>query len=164
MERPTFWRIIQSAKDDSKGDPNRQVALLTERLTVLPPEEIISFNTVLWDLMRESYTNDLWAAAYILNGGCSDDCFDYFRAWLIAQGEQIYTNALKDPESLAGVADFEEVELEDMLGVAWNAYKDRTGSKLPPRPVADPWHLQGEAWDEDTVEEKYPNLAALVPY
>ena len=27
MERPTFRRMIQSAKDDSNGDPDRQVAL-----------------------------------------------------------------------------------------------------------------------------------------
>jgi hypothetical protein len=28
----------------------------------------------------------MWVAAYLMNGGCSDDGFDYFRGWLIAQG------------------------------------------------------------------------------
>ncbi|MFL6076856.1 MAG: DUF4240 domain-containing protein [Mycobacteriales bacterium] len=35
--------------------------------------------------MAESYQGDLWGAAYLINGGASDDGFDYFRGWLIAR-------------------------------------------------------------------------------
>jgi hypothetical protein len=31
---------------------------------------------------------DQWGAAYLANGGCSDDGFDYFRGWLIGQGRK----------------------------------------------------------------------------
>jgi hypothetical protein len=55
-----------------------------------PAEEIVAAQQVLWDLMAESYTNPLWAAAYVINGGCSDDGFDYFRGWLIAQGREVF--------------------------------------------------------------------------
>ena len=49
------------------------------------------------------YTWDLWGVAYILKGGCSDDGFEYFRAWLIARGRDFVAQALADPEGL-GVA------------------------------------------------------------
>jgi hypothetical protein len=38
--------------------------------------------------------------AYQLNGGCSDDCFVYFRCWLLAQGRASWEAALGDPDSL----------------------------------------------------------------
>ena len=39
--------------------------------------------------MDDSYRWDLWGAAYLANGGCSDDGFDYFRGWLIGQGRKV---------------------------------------------------------------------------
>ncbi len=43
--------------------------------------------------------------AYQLNGGCSDDCFVYFRfvyfrCWLLAQGRATWEAALCDPDSV----------------------------------------------------------------
>ncbi|EKC76209.1 hypothetical protein LEA_04821 [human gut metagenome] len=35
--------------------------------------------------------------------GCSDDGFIDFRAWLIAQGKEVYMNALRDPDTLADI-------------------------------------------------------------
>jgi hypothetical protein len=51
--------------------------------------------------MAESYRWDLWGAAYLINGGCSDDGFDYFRGWLLSQGRAIWQATLADPDSLA---------------------------------------------------------------
>jgi hypothetical protein len=48
---------------------------------------------------------DQWGAAYLANGGCSDDGFDYFRGWLIGQGRKVYETVLADPDSLAAHAD-----------------------------------------------------------
>ena len=42
------------------------------------PEEIVAFQRVLDELMDESYRADLWGAAYVINGGCSDDGFEDF--------------------------------------------------------------------------------------
>ncbi|MFE5591185.1 DUF4240 domain-containing protein [Streptomyces sp. NPDC056549] len=33
-------------------------------------------------------------AAYMVNGGCCDDGFDYFRGWLIAQGRNVFERAV----------------------------------------------------------------------
>ena len=46
------------------------------------------------------YRRDLWAAAYLIGGGCSDDSFIDFRAGLIAQGHDWYHKAAA-PDSLA---------------------------------------------------------------
>lgn len=43
----------------------------------------------------------MWAAAYLIGGGCSDDSFIDFRAGLIAQGRDWYHTVLASPDSLA---------------------------------------------------------------
>ncbi|MFH9352577.1 DUF4240 domain-containing protein [Kitasatospora sp. NPDC017646] len=44
---------------------------------------------------------DVWAAAHLIGGGCSDDSFVGFRAGLIAFGRDWYERAADAPESLA---------------------------------------------------------------
>src|SRR5262245_42549561 len=101
MDRSAFWQLIEVSRQEAAGNCMRQGSLLTDRLSRLPPDEIIEFQRLLVEFMDLSYTNDLWAAAYIINGGCSNDCFDYFRAWLIGQGESVFNNAMTDAETLA---------------------------------------------------------------
>lgn len=52
----------------------------------------------------------LWDAATVMKNGCRDECFLYFRAWLIAQGKETYLEALRDPDSLARFLVPEETE------------------------------------------------------
>jgi Protein of unknown function (DUF4240) len=47
------------------------------------------------------YEWDVWAAAYLIGGGCSDDSFIDFRAGLIAQGRDWYQKAADSPDNLA---------------------------------------------------------------
>lgn len=161
MNLQTFWQHIETAKRASEGNPERQVELLSQALAALPADELLAFASVFDGLMRRSCTHELWAAAYIINGGCSDDCFDYFRAWLVAQGEAVFEAALHDPESLADLAGAEEgaVELEDMLYVAADVYENKTGHELPGH-SGTPRQLTGVAWNDDNVMELYPRLAA----
>ncbi len=123
-------------------------------------DEIIEFDRLLCQLLNESYTWELWGAAYIINDGCSDDGFDYFRAWLISQGREVFENANKNPDSLAGIEDLEEnVEFEELLYAANRAYEKVTGEEMTLIPNSLP--LLDEGWDfDDTVEMKkrYPRL------
>ena len=161
MDRATFWGMIDEARQASRGDPEEQVLLLTDALAALPEAEIVEFQRILDQLMDESYAWELWAAAYIIRGGCSDDCFDYFRGWLIAQGETVFQNALRDPESLADVAMLDDVWLEGMLYVAHDAYERKAGREMPwVESVSWPREPAGDEWDEATVDAKYPRLAA----
>src|SRR5215203_4472870 len=100
MDHLQFWRLIEAARAESGGDCRRQVILLTEILTELPEQDIVRFEQILGEHMAFSHNWDLWAAAFIINGGCSDDCFDYFRGWLIGQGAAVFYSAFRDPESL----------------------------------------------------------------
>ena len=159
MDKATFWHMIESAKVESNGDCDQQARLIEQQLAKLLPEEIQSFHQIFWQQMRLSYDNDLWAAAYIINGGCSDDGFDYFRGWLIAQGEAALRSALQDPDTLSAYvsregADSYSYECEDMLGVAWRAYKGSTSQQMPSgEPI--PYKITGESWEEDELPEKY---------
>ena len=64
--------------------------------------------------------DSLWAVAYIVLGGCSDDGFDYFRFWLIAQGRKVFYNALENADTLCDVFS----ELEDPEGDDYPAQED----------------------------------------
>lgn len=103
MDIPTFWRLIETTQVAGDEDIKQQTRLLIQELVELVPEEIIQFDMLLHKFHTQVYTNDLWAAANILMGGCSSDGFDYFRGWLLAQGEAIFHAALHNPESLADV-------------------------------------------------------------
>jgi Protein of unknown function (DUF4240) len=50
---------------------------------------------------REAYSWDLWGAAYVVNGGGSDDGFEYFCCWLVSRGREVYESALADSDGLA---------------------------------------------------------------
>ena len=63
----------------------RAVAELATR----DPEEIVAWGRHLDKVMAASGKEDLWAAAYLINGGCSDEGFDHFRGWLIAHGRDV---------------------------------------------------------------------------
>jgi hypothetical protein len=126
-------------------------------------------------LQDASYRWDLWAAGYLINGGCSDDGFDYFRGWLITQGRQIWEAAIADPDSLADVAlDADascEAMAEDMLGAAMVAYGVVTGDEdayweALPIPsdggnIGEPAGDEFDFEDADAMHSRLPRLAAL---
>jgi len=49
-----------------------------ENLAGLSPDEIAGAAQTFWDLMADSYREYLWGASYLINGGASDDGFEYF--------------------------------------------------------------------------------------
>jgi hypothetical protein len=103
MTRDQFWTIIEAALAKGRNDLAKRYRSLVEQLTDLPSPEIIDFDGIVDELLIESYRWDLWAAARILNGGCSKDEFQDFRRWLITCGYGVYTAALSNPDSLADV-------------------------------------------------------------
>src|SRR5215203_1393431 len=100
MNSKQFWALIDASCRETRHGCAEQAEWLVSQLTRLPAQEIEDFHARLKEAMSEAYTWDLWGAAYIINGGCSDDCFDYFRGWLIGQGAAVFYSAFRDPESL----------------------------------------------------------------
>lgn len=173
MDKDGFWHLIDRALEQS-GDDTEAVAMrATDLLAAMPPEEIIAAHQLLWDQLAASYTAPLWAAAYLINGGCSDDLFDYFRGWLITQGRDTFEQALADPEFLAdhplvqaAAAESEDIECELALNIAYDAYQRTTGKQLPQNACHISYPaLGGEFWfdfeDSDRLAHKLPRLAAL---
>ena len=167
MDPLQFWQLIERSKAESEGDCDRQADALTRLLLALPATAIVAFDRLFDKYADQAYRNDLWAAAYIINGGCSDDGFEYFRRWLIGQGEAVYTAALRDPESLLSVVKPQiegnpfllGYECEPLGYVADQAYEQKTGSVMPrhPRPELE---LIGDDWDDEDLPAMLPKLWA----
>jgi Protein of unknown function (DUF4240) len=115
-------------------------------------------------LDRRAYTWELWGAAYVIEDGCSDDCFRDFRAYLISLGRDPYEAALKSPDSLAPlVEDAETGDWENADDVAPEAYEDVTGEDIPSGDSDLSGRPRGEEWDDeqqDALVQRYPVLAA----
>jgi hypothetical protein len=159
MTLEEFWSVIEDARKGS-SDEVEVSERVQESLQKLTAEAVKDFEEHRCRLMEKSYTWEIWGAAYVINGGCSDDGFDYFRGWLFTQGRPVFDLALEDPDSLADVED-DEVECEDFLYVSYNAYKSLTGEEIDGGVIQLP--DLGEGWDFDDEEEmrkRYPKLWA----
>ncbi len=73
-----------------------------------------------------------YCAGYILNGGCSDDSFEYFRCWLIAHGKEHFYTAMENPDTLVVfyTPDVDDYHFEDFMYVASDAFEKKTGKDI----------------------------------
>jgi hypothetical protein len=173
MDTDGFWQLIDRAREESRDDAKVVAMRTTDLLAEMPPEEIIAAQQLLWDQLAISYTAPLWAAAYMINGGCSDDGFEYFRGWLVTQGREVFERTLADPDTLAehpqvraAAVEREEFECERTLGIAYDAYQRATGEPMPQNAWTISYPaLGGDFWfdfeDSDRLARKLPRLAAL---
>ena len=128
MTREEFWKLVDQVKGTKKPE-----AALPKLLRKLTPAELVSYQQHFDTLTREAYRWDLWGAAYIIGGGCSDDGFIDFKYGLIARGRQIYESALANPDSLADFAFQGEISNELFGYAAQEVYEDLTGEDKMPR-------------------------------
>jgi hypothetical protein len=131
MNEQEFWQIIERSLEHSEGDGEVQLENLETELLSLEPDKILGFHAMFWTFHRLSYRTDLWGAAFIINGGASDDGFDYFRGWLITQGRKVFEAALENPDSLAGEIEDAEADFgfenEDIMYLAMRCWCKKTG-------------------------------------
>ena len=159
MDAVTFWAIVQEANEAASSCEERPDALRAV-LEKLAPEDIQAFHEQYIATVYAAYSWPLWGAAYVINGGCSDDGFDYFRDWLISEGQTVFEAALANPESLADLDDApDEFELETFRYVAGEVFEAKAGRAMDARLPPFPGEPTGEPWDEDTVDKQYPRLA-----
>ncbi|MCC6874213.1 MAG: DUF4240 domain-containing protein [Sandaracinaceae bacterium] len=164
MDEAKFWKLVEASRARCKStsaDPSdQQDAILVELLAELPAKEIVEFDRIFRRLHAVAYTWDLWAAAYIIEGGCSDDAFIDFRSGLIGLGRKVYEDAVRDPGTLVSQpARGVNLSNEQMMYAAMEAYENLVGDELPVDELTQPAEPAGEPWDEESVDEKYPALA-----
>ena len=161
MTRDQFWTTVAAAR--AEGGFVDRPWRLREVLLRASAAEVASFAEHFYDAMDDAYTWDLWAAACIINGGCSDDGFTDFRQWLISCGRDRYESALADPESLADVAFGPDAEHdasfeEFSVAVASDVFEALTGRPAPARPGAPPREPRGVRWRECDLADRFPRL------
>lgn len=184
MDINGFWNLIETVKKQcgDLDDIYDMTGPLVDELARLDLDDILLWHNVFAAYQRLSYKEKLWAAAYVINGGCSDDGFDYFRGWLTAQGREVFHAALNNPDSLAQVeaAREDECSFEDILGAAMLAWHQKQGlnerdydafySACDALPLSDAMQAEMLAgidydpeidceWDDDDEE----SLLAVVP-
>ncbi len=163
MENDEFWNVIESA---GPGECSAIASGVQAKLEQLPQQEVADFCRIFDSQMDALYTWDLWGVAYILRGGCSDDSFEYFRAWVLSQGRGFTELALSDPEglglSVSPGTDTDQMGCEDLIYAGGSAYKTLTGDFRPPRASPHPTAPSGEEWEESSegLRSGFPRLSA----
>jgi hypothetical protein len=171
MRTDDFWAVIDRATADRPGSPDEVAKRAIAELATRDPDEIVAWGRHLDKVMAASGKEDLWAAAYLINGGASDEGFDNFRGWLIANGRDVVARAVPDPDSLADLPAVQAAastgavfEAEEVLTIAGEAYQQATGTELPSKETAPNRPDAAMLWDFDNEEEmqkRLPRLSAL---
>ena len=152
MTETQFWALIEPGKDDRKPQER-----LRRELEACKPDEIVSFQEHFDRHFEVAYAWDLWGAAYLIEGGCSDDGFTDFRYGLIARGRAVYEAAIANPDTLAG----DPIEPNEAFGyVAMEVYEDKTGKPMPHRVRRHP-DPRGERWEFKDDAENARRLPAI---
>ena len=128
MSKDAFWALIQEAKTACGQDLNAMEDYLREQLVSMGPAAAKNFHDILqtYEDLADQY--GLWDAVSVIKEyGCSDDGFIDFRAWLIAQGKEVYMNALRDPDTLADIEPYGDCCFECLSYVGDYAYEQLTG-------------------------------------
>ena len=169
MTKAKFWELIEYSRSDF--DPHRrngnfdlQIKIMEEAMRALPLRDLEDYEAIFHEYFFKCYTWDHWLAIYLIEGGCSDDCFDYFRAWMISMGKEPFTAMLASADSVTDFARAPGVEIaffEDFLCVAQLVYRERTGDNFPSsiytvdRP-ADPLGSKWKPEDIDYFKTAFP--------
>ena len=97
------------------------------------------------ECLLKAHSWDLWGAAYVIYGGCSDDSFTDFKGGLLLQGREVFEKAIADPESLMELSDR---TLKDLMNQEF-------GSSGEIEPSGEPWEE-----NEEDLKARYPRLWA----
>ncbi|MBJ6145899.1 DUF4240 domain-containing protein [Hymenobacter sp. BT559] len=173
MNKEEFWRVIDFAHQQAKGNEQVFESLLIKNLGQYSPEGIVEFECLLEQQLLDADDFKIMAAQKIIEGSVTDDSYLYFRCWLISQGKSVFEEVLRNPDSLASIdTEGAIAEFEPLLYVATQAYENKTGKKEEdasfPRSVASARGLnydsaagtKGEDWTEEQLPTLLPKLWA----
>jgi hypothetical protein len=160
MDPDVFWEFI--AKCQSADTAEEKVDRLSETLAKFNGTAIKTFARLLDCYMDELHHWDVWAIAFIARGGCSDDAFDYFKAWVIMQGRQVFESAVAAPLSLVEhLKSGEDPQCEGLISAPEFAYEDQTSRTLP-RSQRKAAQIKGKEWKENELLLRYPTVFAAL--
>lgn len=181
MTPDEFWSIIASAR--ATTEPGRSPASAVVRhLAEASPEAILDYEEQFQEASSLLSRWDVWAAGYLIGGGCSDDRFMDFRAGIVSLGRDWYERVARNPDALAryepvrraaGARD-DVIFDEEFVNAAGSAYRQLTGDdeefflalerRLAASGPQESARDMGEEFDFDDMAEmrrRLPRLAAL---
>jgi hypothetical protein len=131
LDEDKYWGIIDKSLKSTKNQDDQEQYLISE-IEKLTPKEMIGFRLRTDYLLYHTYNSEMWCAGYLMNGGCSDDGFEYFRCWIISKGKDTYYNAKANPDYLINKVEegAEFYDFESFWYVALEAFKRKTGKDL----------------------------------
>jgi hypothetical protein len=179
MTADEFWQAIG---ETVHPDPYRHAQRVVARLRQGDVDDIIDFDLHWTQAQSRAYTASLWDAARLIQRHpVLDDAFEYFRAWLVLQGPQVFDRAVADPDSLADVIHPDDRLDRSFEGCpAYDAWAIATGSAHDPESW-DAWVRAAEArhgayvalpdlegrleddGDGDALRRRLPRLSTLFP-
>ncbi len=134
MDEEQFWAVVQTAVDEAGDDEDEYLEVVKRELSKLSLKEMIGFRLRTDKLLYDSYTSEMWCAGYLMNGGCSDDGFEYFRLWVISRGRKVYEAAMANPDNLIDYidddAEMDFFEFELFWYVALEAFEEAVDADL----------------------------------
>ncbi|MEL6403159.1 MAG: DUF4240 domain-containing protein [Chloroflexota bacterium] len=161
MNKNVFWQMIEEARRESEGNLVSEMQILIQSLVQKSEAEIKEFYFVYHSLLNEAYQASLWNACVLINCGCDEEIFGDFRAWLIAQGQDVFYKAIDNPETLEPLVSRDnrgEVSFEEFAYIALTAFEKKTGRDLEvdlPRSMT----LVGDQIEQEKIPKKFPKLA-----
>jgi hypothetical protein len=161
MTNLEFWNLIQESRLNSTNT-TEQLENLKNLLIKNGTAITAAFHTNLCTTASTAYKWELWAIAYIINHGCSDDGFDYFIEWAILQGKDFFEALVKFPEDTALTIPLgTETECEGIYYAAEEAYEELgEDSDYLYQLQSIEKGIEGEPWHESEVYKLFPRLAA----
>lgn len=131
LDEDLYWKIIDKSLK-STSDQDEQEQFLIKEISNLTPKQMIGFRLRTDKLLYDTYNSEMWCAGYIMNGGCSDDSFEYFRNWVISRGKDVYYKAKQNPDELITevVEGAEFYDFEGFWYVALQAFEQKTAKDL----------------------------------
>lgn len=114
VNQEVFWAIIDTAKNATNGDLGKMSKHIMNDLYKLSIEGVVKFDLIVHGYVALCRGDRLWSIAAAIKEHCTDDSFEDFQYWLIAQGKDIYYAALKNPDVLADL----EIRCDPVYGVA----------------------------------------------
>lgn len=159
-----FWALVDRVHMASGGKMDRKCKLLEDELRKLSADEVQSFHQHFTNYYYQAYTQDLWGAAYIICGGCSNDGFMDFRSSLVSMGQTIFEEAVANAESLAEHnIDPDTAISEGYQYPAVLIYEEKTGREMP-HYKQHPKRCKGLAFKEWAMSKRFPKLTAKYGY
>jgi hypothetical protein len=157
-----FWALIDDIHAETGFDWEKKEAVFKQRLSSLSADELRAVRLHFEQAMVSAYDWRLWAAAYVIHGGCSDDGFSDFRSTIIMLGRRAFEAALKDPDTLleAAQAAGGDLQYENFSYPITEVFERETGQEIGANPVLTPAHPTGEDWEEEDLPRVVPALWA----